>query len=175
MNKWVNPDCKILAVHPTLHRFDNVFLPEALEFFHNYFRNGANWQFVTPFTRLFRDLSCHSDSEFYQCKQELEQLLLARDVCDLQIRAAKLFFDATTYETTPHADHIDIAAMMQIYLHTPTLQCPGTLFLDPVPYLIPFVENTGYINFNHDQKQHQSNILARGTRASLGLQLAQLR
>ena len=169
--EWLNSNSRCEKIHDTLYEINEVFTPEALEYFYDYFRFGDKWQFVTPFTRLFRELDCHTSSSFYPAKQALDQMISTITGRSLQTRTAKLFFDTTSYQTSPHYDHPNIAAMVQIYFPSPNPICPGTLFFEPKIHLVRYQANCGYINLNHDLKVHQSNQLSRDYRCSLALQL----
>ena len=170
-SKWIRDTNRDQKIHDTLFELYDVFTDEALEYFYNFYRYGDEWTFVTPFTRLFRNLSCDSTSDFYTGKLELEKYLSQVIGRDLKIRVAKLFFDTVSYQTSPHFDHPNITAMVQIYFKSPNPLCPGTLFFEPEIHLIRYQENCGYVNLNHDLKVHQSNQLSKDYRCSLALQL----
>ena len=151
----------------------SAFSPESLQEFKDLpLSHSAIWH--RPPGCLEHRLQLHESSEFYPRLWPLAERALptVEQVVGIKLSVAnvKVWLDLPYFHCPYHSDSAELIATMQIYLWSYGDDVTGTIFDHNEPIIkLPFVENTGYINYNIDQKIHNVHRI-KGARLSIAFQ-----
>lgn len=166
---YINTAASVESVHSTLYTTHNVLSQDALSMIDGYLGHGHVWLMDRPMARL--SLPPGNDEDpFHDVGQEMAAWVSHVFNQKVQYRKAKLFLDLPGSEVPLHKDADNIDVMSQIYLSHSDHPIPGTTFMEPYPFTVPFRYNCGYLNDNQDRKTHRSGFLINGYRLSIGFQ-----
>lgn len=165
----LNPNASHIKVHDTLFCTYDVLSQPALDHINQYLEFGHQWHMDRRLARL----SFPSGNDIHPFTDIGEQMAdFVSEVMHERVlyRTAKIFLDLPGSEVPLHCDADNIGVMSQVYLSQSDHPIPGTTFLQPYPYTVPFKYNCGYLNDNRDRKIHKSGFLINGYRLSIGFQ-----
>lgn len=165
---YINPEVEIFPVHATLWQVKNIFTDNALDIFNMTFNPDTIWKMDRPLARLSFDGDLKGPIS--RIGEELATTVGNTIGQPVEYRAGKVFIDLPGSEVPRHFDDTAITVMAQFYIGKYNYPVPGTLFLEPFIYTVPYEFNCGYINLNADKKMHQSPFIKSGIRTSVGYQ-----
>jgi hypothetical protein len=166
---YINVDAVSTPVHPTLFTTENVLSQSALDLIQEYCGHGHVWHMDRPMARL--SLPPGNDEDpFEHIGHDMAAWVSDVFRSEVRYRKAKLFLDLPGSEVPLHKDADNIDIMSQVYLTHSDHPIPGTTFMEPYPFTVPFQYNSGYLNDNRDRKTHRSGFVINGYRLSIGFQ-----